>query len=239
MELYIQAIFVMAILKYCLKAALQSRFRIMLLYPLGAAAFALCIFPIIIKMPLTLTQQALADTNMVGNMAIVITIEAIAGIIISIKLLDNYFRPKEQRSRFLKILKVTPGVLALAGIGYFESVFFGLKSGRPFAETAEIFAAAAFFSMLLITLAIRYGAKGESLKLEMKMLLNLFILGLGMLVNSTEADYSTSNSVSETDPLALCAIAAIALIAAATGFAYVRSGLRITLKNLMKHNRWN
>lgn len=192
MEIYIQLILVLACIKYCLNATLSGRFWIIILYGTIAALIALTIYPIVIQQAVTLVTTFLSDKHLVANAAVLTTIEAIAGIFISVFLLDNYFMRKEKRKKSAFMLKVLPGILSCIGIAYFELMFFKWRVGADFMETALLYSIIVFTSVIVIASFMRYALKGESLKLEFKVLLNIGILFIGLLVNASIADYNLS-----------------------------------------------
>lgn len=217
MEAFVNAILLTAMLKYCLKAAHNGSLGAIFIYSGALALASLAICPAVVNSPADTVRKLLSDPQATGNWAVLVTAEAAAGILISVKLLDNYFRPSARRSRMLRVLKVTPGILCLAGTWYYELEFFRMRAGAGFLQTALIYAALVFVVLSLLSLCFRLLLKGESAKLELKMLLNLGILAGGLLVNSSTAGYSKSSAVADTDWAALGAITAIALALAGAG----------------------
>ena len=61
MELYIQIIFVLALAKFCLKAAMTGRFWTMACYAFFAALVSLALYPTVIEQPATVI------TNLLGR----------------------------------------------------------------------------------------------------------------------------------------------------------------------------
>ena len=218
MELLVQLIFVVALLKYCLKASLAGGFRVMLCYALGAGVWALAWYPVVIYQPVTIVEQLLTDKQVVTDGAVWTTIEAILGIMLSVRLLDNYFAPKQLRKRSLFILKVVPGLLAPASILYFELLFFKWRVAQDFLVTALLYALICVVALFAIAWLIKRMVEGESLKLEMKLLFNMTILVVGLLINSAVADYNISAAHTETEWLPLIAILSLTALLIATGY---------------------
>lgn len=192
MELYIQIILVLAMMKFCLKAAMSSRLWVILCYALGASLFSLSMYPIVIEQPLTMVSDLLLNKKIVTDIAVLTSIEAISGIFISILLLDNYFTERAKRKRYLKVLKVIPGVIFMFGVAYFQLQFFKIRVGADFLTTALLYSSILFISITITALLLQKVVKAESMKLELKILLNMGILVIGLLVNSTIADYNLS-----------------------------------------------
>lgn len=230
MEIFVQIVFILALLKFCLKAASTSRFWILALYSLGAAVFALIIYPFVITQPVNIISELLASHQVVTDGAVLTTMEAILGIFISILLLDNYFMPRDKRKKSLKVLKLIPGILVFFAIAYFELLFFKMNVGVDFMVSAIIYALILFISITLIALFMKTQMKQESVKLELKIILNIGILIIGLLINSSVADYNLSNAqtVIEWKPLLTF------LLIAAILFSIGIISPKINFKSLLK-----
>lgn len=194
MEIYLQFIFLLAVAKYSLKASMNTRWWVTLLYPLAAAVAAYLIYPWMIRLRGDSFTAILADKGLVADCAVLITIEAILGILSSIYILDNYFRPKSKRKRSVFILKVVPGVLVFVGIAYFELAFFKQFAGVQFGKVALMYSGVVFFAIAALASMLKWLMRGESLKLEAKITLNLLILCTALFVNASLADYSVSHA---------------------------------------------
>jgi hypothetical protein len=166
----------------------------MLLYAGIAAAWAMLLYPVVITQPVTIVSQLLANHKFVTDGAVITTLEAITGIFISISLLDNYFMPKNKRKKSLYLLKIMPGILFFFSIAYFELLFFKWRVGSDFLSTAFYYAAVIAIVIFLLSCLIRFLVPGESMKLELKILLNIAILIIGLLINSAIADYNLSHA---------------------------------------------
>lgn len=199
MELYIQIIFVLALAKFCLKAAMTGRFWTMACYAFFAALVSLALYPTVIEQPATVITNLLADRELVTDGAVLTTTEAILGIFVSVFLLSNYFKPKGQRRKSVFVLKVVPGILWIFAVAYFELLFFRQRVGADFGATAAIYAGIVFAVVLLAAGFIHLFVRHESMKLELKIMLNMGILLIGLLVNASAADstvvYATVSNV--------------------------------------------
>lgn len=206
METIIQLIFLISLLKYCLKAALSNNLWLIVGYGALLASLAFALYPVVITQPMTIIGDMLTSREVVGNMALLTTAESISGILISIYLLDNYFKPKSKRTKWAKLLKIVPGAIVLFGVGYFELLFFKWRVGGEFMETALLYSATLLVGVVSVALLLRWLLEGESLKLEVKLLSNLLILTLGLLVSSSVAEYSASNATAKIEWDALIAV---------------------------------
>ncbi len=214
METIIQLIFAIALLKYSLKAALSGRLLVICLYGVLLSVLAFALYPVVINQPLTILSDLLSSKTVVENIALLTTAESVIGVFISIYLLDNYFLPKAKRTKGSWLLKIIPGVIVFFSVGYFELLFFKTRVGGDFLVTALMYSGILLVGIITLALLLRYLIDGESLKLEVKLILNLAILVLGLLVSSSVADYNISNAQATIEWKALVALVlgAIALV---------------------------
>lgn len=206
MDLLVEIILVLSVIKYCLKASLNIRLRTVLAFAVFAALFSLAIFPVVIEQPVTIIEQLLSSRKFVSNGALIVTVEAIAGIFVAVGLLDNYFMPEEKRKKTLYFLKIVPGVISLFAFAYFELVFVSVRIGREFWATAILYSLTVFLVVVAGSYLLRYIVGGESRKLELKVLLNMAVLAIGLLINSSVAEYNLSNATAVVDWKALLSI---------------------------------
>lgn len=230
MELYIQIIFILAIIKFCLKAAMTGRLWVILCYSFGASLISLSMYQIVIEQPTTIISELLANKKIVTDIAVLTSIESVMGIFISILLLDNYFMELPKRKMYMKILKVTPGLIFIFGIAYFQLQFFKIRVGADFLTTAILYSSIIFISITITALLLRNMVKAESLKLELKILLNIGILAIGLLINSTIADYNLSHSETVIEWKALVTMLLICSFMVLLGYLFTK----IKLKNIFK-----
>lgn len=214
MEVFVQLICIVVLVRYSLKAASSGSLTGLSLYAAFAAALAMMIYPWVIRQPLTIVSNLLADREMVQNIALLTTAEAIAGIFIPVYLLDHYFKPKEKRSFTSRMLKTIPGVLVFFAIAYFELLFFKYRAGGDFLVTAFLYGAILFLFTGISGCIFRYVLQSESLKLEIKVFMSLTILVGGLLISSAVADYNVSHAQTEIEwiPLIVLLAGTVALI---------------------------
>lgn len=218
MELLVQLIFIIAILKYCLKASFAGGVRTMLLYALGAAVWSMAWYPVVIEQHVTIIGELLTDRQVVSDGAVWTTIEALAGILLGVNLLDSYFAPKDKRKKTLFILKIIPGVLAPLGLLYFELMFFKMRVSADFLTTALLYAVITLGVVFCLAWIIHRVVDGESMKLELKLLLNMMILLIGLLINSAVADYNTSAADTQADWLPLVVLVGASALLVLVGY---------------------
>ncbi len=237
METIIQLIFVVALLKYCLKAALSARLLYIVGYGFAIAALSFALYPIVINQPLTIISQLLESRAVVENIALITSAESIVGVFISIYLLDNYFRPRAKRTAWARFIKIAPGVVSLFAVCYFELLFFKWRVGGDFLVTALMYSGALLAAVVGMALLLRTLIEGESLKLELKLIFNLVILTLGLLVSSSVADYNTSNAQTTIEWGALITILLGSALLIASGVWLHKINFSQKISNLLKWNK--
>ncbi len=213
MELLIQIIFILTILKFSLKAAIHDKYWIIALYALGAAVLAMALYPLVVEMPANAASQLLKDRNLVTDMAVIITAETLLEITIAIIMLKG-----EKRGKTVSILKYIPGVMIFATVAYFELMFFRWRVGADFTQSAILYSTLTFAAILALCLMLRFVAPSSEMRLELKMLFNFSIFAIAMLVNSMVAEYNLSNNQSVIEWQATIAILLIGAVITTIGF---------------------
>ncbi len=230
MELYIQIIFILAVIKFCLKAAMNSRLWVLVCYALAASLISISMYTTVIEQPLSIISDLLENKKLVTDIAVITSIEAVAGIFISILLLDNYFMEKKNRKRYMKGLKVFPGVIFIFAIAYFQLQFFKFRVGADFLTTALLYSSIIFVAIISTALFLRRVLDAESLKLELKVILNISILVIGLLVNSSVAEFNLSHSETVIEWRALIVMLAICILMVLLGFILTKINFKKILK---------
>lgn len=230
METLVQLIFIIALAKYVLTAAQSGSLWLLVGYAAAGAVVALALYPVVIEQPTTIVTDMLADRTTVANVALITTAEAIAGIFISIYLLDNYFKPKAKRTKTAFAMKIMPGILVFCAIAYFELLFFKFRAGGDFLVTATLYAALLFATVLIIGLVVKQTMGSESLKIEIKVIMNMAILVIGLLVSSSIADYNVSHAQTTIEWQALVVLIIGSAVLVALGVWLQK----INLKNILK-----
>lgn len=241
METLIQLILTVALCKYCLKAALTGSYKLMVAYAAFMAIIAFALYPIIIQQPTTIITDILASKEIVENIALLTSLEAIIGISSSIYLINNYFKPKAERTKAAIFFKVVPGLLSIIGITYYELLFFKTRVGYDFVDTAIIYAIIVAAAILLISSIIKNTLRGESIKLEIKVIFNITILITGLLISSSVADYSISHAQTTIEWEALIAATTASILLITFGYYSFKNNLNSKIKeltnNILRKNR--
>lgn len=201
METLVQLIFIIALTEYGLKAS--RSLQTLLLYATFIGIWGVIWYPWVINLPVTIAGQLLGNKEIVNTGAVLTTIEAVAGITISIKMLDDHFSSKQKQNRWVRTLKTVPGLLVLAAIPYFELLFFKMRLVDDFLTGSVVYALSVTLGMFALGLFFRTGVREPAQQLELKFLLNLAVLLGGLLINSSVAEYNISRASTEVEWSAL------------------------------------
>lgn len=222
MEIFIQIILLLSLVKYCLKAAISGRLGYISIFTACAGVIAIGIYPIIIYSPINIIDTILNNQKIVTNGALLTTIESVAGIMLSIKLLDYYFLPKNKRTKWMRIFRFIPGFIFILSIAYFEMLFFSYRVGSNFLLSSLLFSLILMICIFSTSILLKYLIPHESQKLEFKIIINIIILFLGLLINSMVSDYNISAAKTVIDWWALISLLGIGLVFTLLGFYLFR-----------------
>lgn len=234
MDGLLQLIFILAFLKVCLSPAFLKKFYGTFIYALCAGLFAYAVYPLVIRQRADSFTAILADKGLVADFAVLVTVEAVLGIMICIYLLDNYFKPKEKRKKSVFVLKLIPGPLFFIGIFYFEIMFFQEFPGVAFGTTALLYSLLIFSVTTVMSLILRYVMSGESLKLEAKILFNMAVLMVGLLLNSSISAYNVAHSSDYTEIAPTLSMIGLILLLSVVGYAMYLIKIKTKFKKHLK-----
>lgn len=195
MESILQVILILSVIKFACKATFYKSYSGVLLFAGLAGIFAYIIHPFVIKQNGDIYSVLFSDGRRVTNLAIIITLEAISGILISIGMLQNLFTPKKRN--WIKLLKLSPGLLIAGAIFYIELKTFYLFPGLNFKITALITSFGLFFLITILSTIIKYLFSLESIRYELKFLLNGILLIVAIIINAGLSSYNQSRYVAD------------------------------------------
>ncbi len=225
MEIIVQIILLIAFLKYCLKAALTGKTLVIGGYALAGAIFAISTYTYIIELPTNVIEQVLRNKKTVADWAVLSTAEAIVGIFLSLSLLRDFLEPKAKKQKGLFWLRIIPGVLCCVSIIYFQLLFFKQRAGNDFLLTAIWFSMLVFVLTFTMAFLFKTFMKEKSVQLELKMILNLAILGISLVLNATIADYNIANATYELSWQAFFVFVLVVFAAFALGLIFHKTDI--------------
>jgi hypothetical protein len=170
METLFQLILVLALLKYAVKAGFFKGWRGPVIYSLIAGLIAFIFYPVIIKLESTFFEKVLSNPQQVANLAVLITLEALGGILISIGM--------------VKTLRIVPGILIVGAVFYIELKVFSSITGQPFLRLAILTAFFLAAGIFLLSRGIKKAMPGLEDRYELKFLSNVLLLILAVVLNA-------------------------------------------------------
>lgn len=191
MESILQIICILAIIKFSCKATFYRKYWGVLIFSALAGIFAYIIHPFVIKNDIRFFSGILSDKSTVADLAIIITAEAVSGIMISIGVLQNLVKAKT--GNWIKFLKLSPGVIIAGAIFYIELKSFYYFSGFGFWAAALIISAGLFISVAIISLVLKYLLPSDNMRYEFKFIVNVILLIVAVIMNAGLADYNQSS----------------------------------------------
>lgn len=232
MEILFQILLLIAVLKFSCKATFLESLWGIWIYAFSAAVLAFVIYPIVIRQPGNFYIAILSSPAFVSDIAIVVTIEAIVGMLVSIGMLKNMFTPQRNLSRWLKIL---PGVLIFGAVFYIEQRTFYLFAGYDFKFTALVISLGLLLLIFSVATLIKILLPERTLRYEFKFLLNILLLVGGVVLNAGDSFYNTSQH-SGVEWMAIIAFLALVFVVGCLGFVLHR--LAYKNKKLKKLQKW-
>ncbi len=190
MENVLQVILILSVIKFACKATFYKSYSGVLLFAGLAGIFTYIIHPFVIKQNGDIYTVLFSESRRVTNLALVITLEAISGILISIGMLQNLFSVKKRK--WIKLLKLVPGVLIAGAIFYIELKVFYLFPGLNFKLTSLITAISLFLLITLLSFFIKYFFPQDSIRYELKFLINSILFIIAIIINAGLASYNHS-----------------------------------------------
>lgn len=148
-------------------------------------------YPIVIEQSGNFYTTLLSDSKLVSNIAVLISFEAIIGILLSVGLLSTLFK-KGKKTKFY-YLKYLPELLIAGAVLYAEQQMFYALPGYDFRFTASL-TAVVFASVIGCISYIMHRALPEiSSRYELNFLINMLLLIVAVMLNAGLTHYSTGN----------------------------------------------
>ena len=220
MELIFQIIVMLAVVKFCLEAGFFQHWFGAVSFALFVAILSMLFYPRIINTNSNAFEELLSSKTHISNIAVLITLEAISGMLISMGMLGNLFSHKKQRG--VKVLKLIPGILIIGAVFYIELELFRNLGGMEFIWITCICAALFFGVTMALSFAIKWLLPEQSARYELKFLTNLVLLFLSIILNAGLADYNASNYQANPEFTKLAVFAAIAVVGFVLGIFYYK-----------------
>jgi|GEM_PF-2266679 len=220
METVFQVILILGLVKYSVKASILGHWGGLGAYALCAGLVVMMLYPAIIVMESDVFEKILMDQKHVSAVAVLVTIEAIIGMLISIGMLDNLFSGKKKT--LLNLLKYTPGIVVFGSVFYFELAVFRHAAGIGFLDLAIISSLVLSSGVFLAASGIKAILPDQATRYELIFLSNIMLLFLSVLLNAGLADYSSGSYRAEPEPAKLALLAVLTLAGSGLGYILYR-----------------
>jgi hypothetical protein len=232
MENLLEIIFILSIIKYSCKATFFRKYWGILLFSVVAAVFAYLIHPLVIKNNIQVFTDIFSEKVKITDLALVITTEAISGIMVSVSVLQNSTGEKKRRG--ITFLKLSPGVIIAGAIFYMELKTFYFFPGVSFLLTALVTSVALLFVIGIISVAVKTFLPEEDMRYEFKFFINIVLLIAAIILNAGLAAYNRGNYEMEPALPRLLVFISLVVIVGALGFTIQRMASKGKLKKLHK-----
>ncbi len=233
MEYLLQIVFILAILKFSAKATFYRKYWGIVLFTLGAGIFAYAIYPFVIKNEMKVFSGIFSEKTKVTDLAILITAEAIAGIMISIAVLHDYYVAARKR-KWISFFKPFPGIIMAGAIFYIELKAFYFFPGVRFGMAALIISGVLLLVIGGLSLVIRLFLPAEDMRQELVFYINMLLLIVAVILNAGLADYNQGSYNSDVALPGLLAFLLLIIFLGAAGYFFQKMKSKGKLKKLYK-----
>ncbi len=184
----LQIILILSVIRFTFRTIFFERKIILLFTTIFIFASSLLLYPIILKQSGNFYTKALESRIFVQDISIIITIDAIFGIILSILLLRIFFKQSSNKLRnwFLFI----PDLLIIGFIAYSEQQIFYTFTGYNFFYTTLILASVITFIIIILNIIITKLLPDKAVKYEFNFIINILILIIAIFLNSYSGSYN-------------------------------------------------
>ncbi len=193
----LQIIFVLAVFRFAFRIIFFEKKLILLLTTIFIFVISLFVYPIVLKQSGYFYATALKSRSFVQDISVIITIDAIIGILLSILLLRIFFK----RSKLAKLnwFLILPDFLIVGFIAYAQQqIFYRFTGHNFFVITLELATALSLF-IILLSFVINKIIPAKSAKYELNFIINIFILTAAIALNVYTSSYNTVNYHSSTE----------------------------------------
>ncbi len=197
MESLLQIVVVLAFVRFACRASFFRKGWSIIIFAAIVALLSFLCYPIVIEQSGNFYTTLLKDATLVGNVAVLITLEAVGGMLLSIGLLNTLFVRKDKSK--LHYLKYLPEILILGGVLYAEQQVFYVFPGLDFRLTASLTAGLFSAAVGLLAYIMRWVLPEKGERYELNFLLNVFLLIIAILLNAGLSSYNTGSYESEVE----------------------------------------
>lgn len=234
MESILQIIVLLAFVRFACRATFFRSIWSVLVFALLVAALSFLSYPVVIEQAGDFYTTLLSDPTLVGNVAVLITLEALLGMLLSMGLLHTLLAKK--KNAHFHLLRYVPELLILGAVLYAEQQMFYALPGYNFRLTATLTSATFAAAIGLLTFFMRKALPERSNRYELNFLINTFLLLLAVFLNAGLSPYNTGNYDSNLDWKSSIAFFLITFVFFTLGFVLLQ--LKLKNKKLKKILKW-
>lgn len=158
------------------------KFRQVLIVSGLAGIFLYLVYPFAILQSQTEVKGFLQNSEILGNIAVLVTVESAVCICFCFTALLKYIKGKE--SKWTSVLKWYPGLLIFPVLFYLLTQSFFVFTGVDFQFIAVVFSVVAVVLIPVLSYGIRFLIPEMDLRLEIHFLMSLFVAVLGLIATT-------------------------------------------------------
>jgi len=182
MQIILNILIVFIIINTILKLSFWKLGQVLVMVLL-LIGFVFFVFPFAMEQSQTTMKQKLENPDILGNMAVLVTLECTLFLFYSFFSIQDFFRKK--RSRWKIFLKYYPGLLIFPVVFYLLTQVFFTFTGTDFIQSTVVFSIAIGACVIGGSYLIRFLIPEEELRLEIQFLVSLFVTVLGLIATSS------------------------------------------------------
>ncbi|MCO6565523.1 MAG: hypothetical protein J6581_08805 [Apibacter sp.] len=192
MELIKQLLMSLILINAAIKLSFWKKRQIVIML-LIYTAFILCIYPLSIKQSKIQIQNFLADSVMMQNVSVLVTVESGLFFAFCFAVLMVWYENKKHQI-FRLVLQYYPGILVFLVLFYALTQVAFTCTGFNFLTIAILYALTVILSMVLAIVTIKKLVPEMDLRLEIHFIVSLIICILGLIITvDGKIVYKTSN----------------------------------------------
>ncbi len=191
MESILQIIVILSVMKFACKAVFYKDYTGILFFAVLAGVFAYLIHPFIIKNEIRLFDSILSEKTKITGLALIVTAEAISGIMAGIAVLQNLAAPKKKKR--LVFFELSPGIIIFGAVFYIELKAFYILPGASFSMTSLAVSVGLCLIIAIIAVCIKRLLPERVMQYELNFFINAMLLIVAVVLNAGLADYNRGN----------------------------------------------
>ncbi len=187
----LQIIFILSLFRFAFRVIFFEKKIALIFTSIFIFVVSLSIYPRVLQQSGDFYTIAMQNKSFVQDLSVIITFDAILGIILSILLLRIFF--KRSSNKLLDWFLLMPDFLIIGFIAYLEQQMFYIFTGNSFFMSTLILAVLISIAVVLLSLLINKIIPDKAAKYELNFITNIFILMAAIALNTYTSSYNTVN----------------------------------------------